>query len=70
MVDDLLERVLVDLIFVVEETVHLVHNVLGQINNPSDDIKELIEHLERPTNLQLHLARCSLSILVLFKHEA
>ena len=70
MVDDLLERVLVDLIFVVEETIHLVHNVLGQINNPSDDIKELIEHLERPTNLQLHLTRYSLSILVLFKHEA
>ena len=70
MVDDLLERIMVDLIFVVEETVHLVHNVLGQINNPSDDIKELIEHLECPTNLQLHLTRYSLSILVLFKHEA
>ena len=70
MVDDLLERILVDLIFVVEETVHLVHNVLGQINNPSDDIKELIKHLECPTNLELHLARCSIAILVLLKHEA
>jgi hypothetical protein len=45
MVDDLFERVLVDLIFVVEETIHLVHNILGQINNPSDDIKELIKYL-------------------------
>jgi hypothetical protein len=45
MVDDLFERILVDLIFVVEETIHLVHNILGQINNPSDDIKELIKYL-------------------------
>ena len=51
MVDDLFERVLVDLIFVVEKTIHLVHNVLGQINNPSNDIKELIKHLQSSTNL-------------------
>ena len=55
-VDHLLEAVVVDLVFGVEQTVHLVDDVLRQVNDPSNYVEELVVHLQRSANLQLLFA--------------
>ena len=67
-VDHFLEGVGVHFVFSIEQTVHLVHDVLGKINNPPDSVKEVVEDLESSTDLELLVAGC-VSVLI-FKDEA
>ena len=55
MVDHLLEAIEIHSVLRVKEPIHLIHDVLGQINNSPDHVEELVIYLERPTNLKLLL---------------
>jgi hypothetical protein len=63
MVDHLLERVGVNLVFTIKQAVHLVNDVLGEIYDSSDHIEELVENFESSTDLEFEVPRL-ISLLV------
>ena len=67
-IDHFLEGVGVHFVLSIEQTVHLVHDVLGKINDPPDGVKEVVEDLQSSADLEFLVARC-VSVLV-FEDEA
>ena len=43
-VDQLFECLLVDFIFFIEEAVHLIHDILREVDNSTDNIQKLVEN--------------------------
>ena len=64
-----LEAVLVHLILSLVEAVHLIDNILGQVNDSPDDVEELVEHLQRSTDLELVVSGLFFVITHIFEYK-
>ena len=63
----LFKAILIHFILSLEQTIHLVHDVQGQIDNSSNNIEKLIVHFQSPADLKLLFA--TLACLFLFEDE-
>ena len=50
-VDQLLERLLVNFCIFIEEAVHLIHDILRQVDNSTDNIQKLVENAQCSADL-------------------
>lgn len=64
-----LEAVLVHLILSLVEAVHLVDDILRQVNNPPDDVKELVKHFQRSADLELVVSSLFFVVTDIFKYK-